>query len=429
MKQLLRGITFSVILLLASFGVVQNTSAARINIGDTASSTAQDNNHDKGIDAIDAVTDAISDYIDKINAIVDTDDSTQISAAHSSGTNLQNKLNALQEYSFTANFSAEYVAAIDSIKLDAAELNTRTANLNNAFTSGDVDNINNALNLFNAAATSFDESVVLLGTSIEKHNAPLEEQNQTTGTLYVVASIATAIITIVTFAWKPRNETAYQKSFRINAGKQSLWPLGGALITTIWFFSADGSYMILWGAILIGFAIYAKALWNAIQAYRNQQYAISGTIIDQAGYTTPTLAKLYKISEKDTPNLNLLVTLTLEALYAFSLFNTSANADEEASKEQLVSRVEDEVNRLALIDGKAKETKATRDKIYAAILRTANDYADSSRESRRIFAIIGAASFLTKEHGEDFSITSPNKAAKATIEELARYQAVIDLYT
>jgi|GEM_PF-6125149 len=312
----------------------------------------------------------------------------------------------------------------------AANVSSAAASLNAVLNSGSATNINTALQHFNSTVDAFDVALDTFSSAIQSYNTPIEEEQKSTGALYVIVSVVALAVTIATFAWRPEREAARQKALRVNAAKQSLWPLGGALITTIWFFAADGgTYMVFWGAILLGFIIYIKALSDAIGARRNSEKGLAEATVSHARSLAPELIRLFKISKEETSGVTLLATLTLEGLYAFSLFN---NPDDKAGKEVLeesLSKVEREINRLSLIDGQAQETKDARDKIYDSIMKSAVMYADTTLESRRYFAILGAIAFLSKEYAGKFSVTDVQDGAyDPLINELVKYQAVVNSY-
>lgn len=422
------------IAILASLALLyppEDTNALRIR---TDSSQYSDNTsttaHNRAVDALDAVTAAVGVYVEELNKIIDTSDATQINITMAKGSELQDKILLLQKESFTAMGEAAFQESADSLTNSLSLLLSATQELNGALASQNANTINASLGSFNTASESLDQSVALLNQAVDTYNAPIKQEAKNTGTLYVFVTIATTIITILTFTLKPRYETAREKALRIRAGKQSFWPLGGALITCIWFFASSGDYLILWGAIAFGFIIYIQAISEYFSARKNSHKDIAQITVAQARRATQEIAETFDLTDKDLPALTLLVTLSMESLYAFSLFNAVNNvAFDNNAREERLSSVQYQIDLLAGIDGSAIETKEARDKIYRIIMETTANYADSSIQSRLTFAVLGATTFLVKEYFEDFKLTSNDTSLSGpVIDELAIYQQSIATY-
>lgn len=426
MKKYIYGVAV-LIVTLSVVGLTVTKDSYAVSIHSNTSDTSADATaHNAAVQAVDAVSDAITTFIDQVNKITSVDDSAQIEASIASGKDLQEKITALNQHSFTLDASASYQNAASAVQAAATELATATRNANDALASGDSDTINASLQQFDKAASAYDTSVATLNTAIDEHNAPIIQEQKNTGILYIIVSIVAIIATIATFAWRPRNETKHQKALRINAGYQSFWPLGGALITTIWFFSSDGEYLILWGAILFGFIIYIRALWTAITARKNAHKDIAAFTTSYARESAVELANTLGVNKDDVPSLTLLMTLDLESLYDFSVLNFTKHSNQEYSRKTL-SLVESEINRLASIDGSARETKEAREKISHSITQTVSDQNESENSDKRSLAVLGATNFLLDEYpsttqkGKNFD----ENVKEPIIKKLSAYQQAI----
>jgi hypothetical protein len=153
-------------------------------------------------------------------------------------------------------------------KLSAALKDAKTALSESraAFDAGNQDDFQKALDRFSDATTTYNTEI----ENLNKQETGLTSSESTT--LYYALAGVTAVISAAAFAWalvkKPANELLAKA--RLNLALSSLWPLGGALVTLgTYLFSTDGTYLIAWGPIGVGVALFIKGIVDYVNLSKN----------------------------------------------------------------------------------------------------------------------------------------------------------------
>lgn len=140
-------------------------------------------------------------------------------------------------------------------------------------------------------ARAYDQAYLDVDTAITNYNATLDAYNKSEylfsegeyTLIYWSAAVATAILAAASFAWaitKNKKDAAKSKiakdlkEQRMRIAKDSLWPIGGAVVTLLtYYFPIGGTYFIAWGAILLGLAFYIRSIYVYYLMVKNAKSA------------------------------------------------------------------------------------------------------------------------------------------------------------
>lgn len=151
---------------------------------------------------------------------------------------------------------------VDKLVLALMAAKTDLAASRAAFDAGDQDAFQKDLDKFSDATNTYNSEI----ENLNKQETGLTSGESTT--LYYALAGVTAAISAAAFAFafvKKPADAALAKA-RLNLALSSLWPLGGALVTLgTYLFSSDGTYLIAWGPIGIGAALFVKGIFDYLK--------------------------------------------------------------------------------------------------------------------------------------------------------------------
>lgn len=176
------------------------------------------------------------------------------------------KLDAVSRHAFTDQLGESYTKTANILQKEAAALKTATEELSVAYENGDTTVLDQKYTAFNDHASAYDRAFTAFNDSIDTNNKAVIEENKTGG-LYLGALIVTGVVATASFIWafamrQKQSQPEQLRSARRNVALNSLWPLGGALVTFVTYqlATAGGTYTIAWGAIVIGAVFFLKSI-------------------------------------------------------------------------------------------------------------------------------------------------------------------------
>ncbi|MFZ1812549.1 MAG: hypothetical protein WAU02_03470 [Candidatus Saccharimonadales bacterium] len=174
------------------------------------------------------------------------------------------KLDTLSKHNFSTAPGVGYTAAAVAVKDKARTTRAALDALGTKMTAADAAGAKVAGEAYDTAVKDFFAAIDRLNIAVDSKNKVEKEQDQMTGTSYIVTLVVAGILTAGSFAWAflrkdQRPEVAAaQKAVAMS----SLWPLGGAVITygSYAMASNGGKYTIAWGAVVFGLYMFIQAI-------------------------------------------------------------------------------------------------------------------------------------------------------------------------
>ncbi len=222
--------------------------------------------NDADINLIDAATSAINAFDEEGQK-----ESFSIEAVKAKSEAASQKLSALEKHSFTTELGTEYSKAGADLQAKAKTLREAMTAFVATMEGSDEAAYNAALDAYTAAEDTFGASYDALNAAVEAQNTVVEKDTNQKQAMYLAALILTGLAAAASWAWAILKKEAdavlqgAQKAVAIN----SLWPLGGAIITFVTFQTAkdgSGSYTIMWGLIVFGLIAFGKSIMEYVAA-------------------------------------------------------------------------------------------------------------------------------------------------------------------
>lgn len=168
----------------------------------------------------------------------------------------ESALNKLVGHSYNTDLGQQYTDEAAVLKEKAAALAGTIVKAADVYERGDQVAMDSFL-------AQLESETVALEAQILKVDEAVDAANNSTGNVYLLATTVGVLLVVGSSIWAfasrkkiTKGEFGYRRAVAI----ASLWPFAGALITYISFLFSDGQYMILWGLVLFGLALYKNEM-------------------------------------------------------------------------------------------------------------------------------------------------------------------------
>lgn len=187
---------------------------------------------------------------------------------------------SVANHSFSTKLGKKYTEESIVLQDKARTISEEINGLTGAIESGDEATVQAQLDQIDTATTEFENQIDVV-------NGAVEESNSTQGNNYLWMLAVAGILAVASFVWAFRSEEKDRKVIkaRRTVAYASLAPLAGAAITYVSFMFADklgGTYMIAWGPMLIGVAIWARTIVDYRKAVKEAKNPTDIKKVDDA---------------------------------------------------------------------------------------------------------------------------------------------------
>ncbi len=179
------------------------------------------------------------------------------------------KLDILQGHTFSTDPGAGYTSAAMTIKDKARALKSVLQDLMKALDAGDKAATTGMNDAYLAAAKALDDAINQLNIAVDSKNAVDKQTDEMTGSAYIASLVVTALLSAASFAWAFTKKDVRAEVFEAQKAIafNSLWPLGGSVITYASYAAATngGKYTVLWGAVVFGLYMFVQSIRNYLK--------------------------------------------------------------------------------------------------------------------------------------------------------------------